>query len=200
MKIDPLTRRGFLQGVGASLVLPVLPSLLPRSVAAQAMPVQKTFVGVVSNNGLYRMYGPDSQLMPLLPLDAPTYNTKGLTAVQTPQHTIHTQSLMTLAAANGGAISDIIDSTFTPMLPKMLMMQGFDYLPLAYSHHQAHFGNSNDDGTTSTDGNQAMASIDRVLGYSGSFYKNAGDEGPRGGVHREPVRRNVGLPGVVDVQ
>jgi hypothetical protein len=172
MKVDPLSRRAFLQGAGAALALPVLPSLLPRGAEAQAMPVQKTFVGVVANNGLYKMYGPESQLMPRLPLDKATYDTKGLTAVTTPRHVIHTGSLTTLAQANGGAISDIIDSSFTPLLPKMNMIQGLDYLALGYSHHQAHFGNCASDASSSNDGNPSQAGIDQVMAYSSSFYKN----------------------------
>jgi hypothetical protein len=172
MKIDPLSRRGFLQGAGAALALPILPSLLPREVEAQAMPVQKTFVGVVANNGLYRMYGPDSILMPPLPLDQTAYNAKGLTAVTTPRHTIHTAPLQQLATANGGKISQIVDSSFNSLLPKMNMIQGLDYLGLGWSHHQAHFGNSGSDASSSSDGNPPQAGIDQVLAYSSSFYKN----------------------------
>ncbi len=169
MKLDRLSRRAFLQGVGASLALPVLPSLLPRRVEAQALPAQKTFVAVVAKNGLYRMYGPESLLMPPLPVDLPTYNTKGLTEVPTARHTIHTAPLAMLAQNNGGQISSIVDSSFNSLLPKMMMLQAFDYLGLGYSHHQAHFGNS---GMDPNSGNPAQASIDQLLAYSTKFYMN----------------------------
>lgn len=173
MRFDRLNRRHFLQGLGATLALPLLPSLFKNEALAQTIPVQKTFVGILAQNGLYRMYGPQSLLMPRLPFDYPTYKTKGLTTLAVPgRHDVHAGDLSAMASANGGAISDIIDADFTPLLPKMMMLQGMDYLSLAYCHHHAQFGNADDQNSNATSGNPPMASIDRVLGYSSSFYKN----------------------------
>jgi hypothetical protein len=178
VKFSRLNRRHFLQGLGASLALPLLPSLFKNEAFAQAMPVQKTFVGVLAQNGLYRMYGPQSLLMPQLPFDQATYLTKGLTTIPVAgRHDVHAGDLVSMASANGGAISNIVDSDFTSLLPKMMMIQGMDYLSLAYCHHHAQFGNADDENSNATSGNPPMASIDRVLGYSSSFYKNPSNIG-----------------------
>src|SRR5206468_988474 len=101
-----------------------------------------------------------------------------LTTLAVPgRHDVHSGDLMTLASANGGAISDIVDSDFTPLLPKMMMIQGMDYLSLGYCHHHAQFGNADDENSNAVSGNPPMASIDRVLGYSSSFYKNPSNVG-----------------------
>jgi hypothetical protein len=172
MKWDSLSRRHLLQGLGASLVLPALPSLLsPRLARAAGPDVQKTFVGIMAFNGLYRMYGPDSQLMPATPFDYSTYSAQGFMPVNVPgRYPIHAKPLSTLANQNGGKISDIVDASFTPYLSKMLMLQGFDYFSLGYFHHHGHFGNSA--ASAGDSGNPAMASIDQVMAYSNSFYKN----------------------------
>ena len=118
MRWDSLSRRHLLQGLGASLALPLLPSLLSRSAFAQIAP-QKTFVGVLAQNGMFRMYGPQSVLMPPTPLDYPTYATRGFIPTDIAgRHRVHAQSLQTLATSNGGQISDLIDSSFAPVLGK----------------------------------------------------------------------------------
>ncbi len=178
MKFDRLSRRHVLQGLGASLALPVLPSLLSKTAQAQALPVQKTFIGVLAQNGLYRMYGPDSQLMPPLPVDYAAYKTRGLTALAVPgRHTVHSAPLAALASANSGKISDLIDSSFTPLLPKMTLLQGFDFMRNAYSHHHGQFGNAQFDASSTGAGGEPMASIDQVLATSASFYVNSGRRG-----------------------
>ncbi|HEX4633360.1 MAG TPA: DUF1552 domain-containing protein, partial [Gemmatimonadales bacterium] len=171
MKWDSLSRRHFLQGAGATLALPLLPSLMSREARAQAAPVQKSFIGIAAYNGLYRMIGPYSQLMPPLPYDITS--TAGFTPLSPPGlHTLYSRPLSTLVS--NGQISDIIDASFNAMLPKMLMMQGFDFLPF-YAHHHAHFGN----GAASSDFESVspMASLDQVLASSTSFYKTAALKG-----------------------
>src|SRR5690349_19783594 len=66
MKWNPLTRRHFLQGAAASLSLPLLESLFPEKVWAQLISAgtQKNFIAVPAWNGMFRMYGANSQLMP----------------------------------------------------------------------------------------------------------------------------------------
>src|SRR5262249_17478135 len=121
------SRRHFLQGAGVVLALPLLRSLLPveleRSAKAETMP--KSFVGIANYHGLYRMYGPTSQLMPQTPEKDGTL--VGFQPLSIPdRHTIYHESLTTLANNSGGKISDVIDADFTPYLSKMLMLQGFD--------------------------------------------------------------------------
>jgi hypothetical protein len=172
MRWDAFSRRHVLQGLGASLVLPFLPSIA----RAQSAPVQKTFIGVAAFNGLYRMYGPNSVLMPKTPYDKTSYDTLGFTAMPANgRHVTHACSLATIAAGNGGKISDLIDASFTPYLPKMNMMQGFDYVGLGYFHHHGQFGNH---GASAGDsGNPEMATIERVLSYAPQFYKNSALKG-----------------------
>jgi hypothetical protein len=52
MKYDPISRRFFLQGMGGSLMaLPLLPSLMPSTAAAQAVQNQKFFVVITVDHG-----------------------------------------------------------------------------------------------------------------------------------------------------
>src|SRR5262249_53782270 len=157
------SRRHFLQGAGAVLALPFLRSLLPFDLEklAKADTTPKSFIGIGAFNGLYRMYGPASQLMPQTPESNGTL--VGLQPLAIPnRHTIYHESLTTLASANGGKISDIIDSNFTPLLGKMMMLQGFDYIGLGYYHHSGQFGDWHQT-AGQTEGNPEMASLDCVI-------------------------------------
>ena len=168
MTSNQLSRRRFLQGLGtATLALPFLPSLLPRSARATALPVN--FIGIAAQNGLYRMYGPNSELMPKTP-EGNTGALPGLSQING-QHTVNYGSLATLAQNSGGQISKIVNSNFNSLLPKMTMLQGFDYVGMPSSeHHTGQFGNwakvsANDSG------NPNMATLDVVLA---SYYKQQG--------------------------
>src|SRR5438309_93414 len=124
MNWDRLTRRHLLKGLGASLILPALPSLLtPSQARAQAAATQKTFIGILGFYGLFKMLGPESILMPRTAFDLSTYLTQGYTPLAAaPRHSAHVQPLSAIAAANGGKISDLVDAEFTPYLSKMLML------------------------------------------------------------------------------
>ncbi len=160
MKIDRMSRRRWLQGAGAMLALPLLPSLFGKAARADVT-TQKSFIGIGAWAGLFKMYGPESQLMPA------TFDGNGALVGLQPlplpgRHTIHHESLTTLASANGGKISDIIDSSFTPYLSKMLMLQGFDYIALGSNHHNGQFGAWHNTAAM-VEGNPSMASLDVVL-------------------------------------
>lgn len=159
LKKNGLSRRFFLTGAGAALALPFLESLQPKE--ARADGPAPSFVGIGAWNGLYKMYGPESQLMPQTPESNGSLVGLQKLAVQG-CHTIHYEALTKLAAANGGKISDIIDDSFTPYLSKMLMMQGFDYTALGYFHHSGQFGAWHQT-AGQTEGNPDMASLDVVL-------------------------------------
>jgi hypothetical protein len=184
MKWCPISRRHFLQGAGGTvLALPLLPSLLSRQARAQLLATspQKTFIGIAGNAGMIDWIGPNSILMPRLPLnlmnDART-DTNPLVAnlltyrkdASTANQRVYRGTLTSLL--QGGQISQIIDSSFNSLLPKMNMMQGFDYVPLAAYHHNAHFGNMWDTAGSDTNMMTPMASIDHVMAYSQNFYKN----------------------------
>lgn len=160
MRWNKKSRRLFLQGAGTSLALPFLASLQPKDVEADPS-TQKTFVGIGAWNGLFKMYGPESQLMPKTPESGSSL--VGLTQVDVPgRHPIHHGDLSSIAQANGGQVSDIIDSSYNALLPKMLMMQGFDYIGLGYYHHSGQFGNWHRT-ADATEGNPDMATLDVVL-------------------------------------
>ncbi|MBL9026644.1 MAG: DUF1552 domain-containing protein [Myxococcales bacterium] len=160
MKFSRKSRRFFLQGAGTTLLaLPLLESLLPKG--AKAAPTPKSFIGVGAWNGLYRMYGPASQLMP--PTQESSGSLVGLAKVNVPgRHAIHHATLTELAQANGGRISDIIDQEFTPYLSKMTMLQGLDYIALGWYHHSGQFGNWHKSADQS-EGNPDMATLDNVI-------------------------------------
>src|SRR5258708_5389393 len=129
MKWSRVSRRHFLQGAGVAVAAPLLQSIAPKSAQADTTP--KSFIGIAAFNGLYRMYGPTSQLMP----KTPESGTSLVGFTETPiagRHAIHSGKLSAIAAANGGAISDIIDSSYQSLLPKMMMLQGFDYTGLGW--------------------------------------------------------------------
>lgn len=155
------TRRQFLRGSGAALALPLLPSLLPRTARA-AVAAQKNFVGIGAWAGRFRTHGPQSQLMPITP--APVNGViAGMEAVALPgKFTVH-RGLLT-AMTQGGKISEIIDTRYTPdILKKMFMLQGFDYLSMAAAHHDGQFGAHNKNTGQGTDNLPTMATIDHVL-------------------------------------
>lgn len=177
MKWNAISRRHFLQGAGATLALPLLPSLMSKKAWAQAAPVQKSFIGIANFNGLFRMLGPNSMLMPQLPYDPRTMT--GFSSVFTPftapgLHTVYSAPLASLAS--GGALSGIVDASFASMLPKMTVMMGFDYLALQTdNHHRGHFGNLN--ANFGGPYPAAVATLDQVMANSLNFYKNPALQG-----------------------
>jgi hypothetical protein len=166
------SRRHFLVGAGSLLALPLMRSLLPFDLEklADAAPSPKAFIGIAAQNGMFNMYGPQSILMPA----APEQNGALVGFQQTVipgKHTIHSKSLASAAAANGGKVSDVIDASFTPYLAKMAMLQGFDYVGMGSAfHHTGHFGDWAQVATHSS-GNQEMATLDLVLA---DHYKKLG--------------------------
>jgi len=160
MKWNRTSRRFFLQGAGAVLALPFLRSLLPKSAQAD-VGTPKTFIGIGAWNGLYRMYGPGSQLMPATPEQ--NGSLVGFQQYAVPgKHTIHHGSLSAVASANGGAVSDIIDQSYEGLLGKMMMLQGFDYTALGWYHHSGQFGNWHQTADKS-EGNPDMGTLDVVV-------------------------------------
>ncbi len=174
MKWNRMTRRHFLQGAGNTmLALPFLESLAPKYALAQTAP-QLNFIGVAGYYGEYRISGKTSQLMPpslvknggLTTLGGVAFNQIAGTGGS---HAVHWKLLSELAAANGGKISDLIDTKYNPYLSKMNLTMGIDHLAALTSHHYGMFGGWH----TADNGAPPMASLDQVLAYSPTFYKNA---------------------------
>jgi hypothetical protein len=169
MKWNPITRRHFLEGTGATLLLPLLPSLLPRNAAAQTL-IQKNLICIPTFHGLMRDTGPNSDLMPVSNVLNGTL--EGYASYTQPgRHRIHYKSLLDVKNQYG-KISRLIDADFNPYLAKMNMLQGMDITCIGELHHSAHFGNTATSSSAQTKA-QPMASIDQVAANSLGFYKNS---------------------------
>jgi hypothetical protein len=168
MKWNPITRRHFLEGAGATLLLPLLPSLLPRNVAAQTLS-QKNLICIPTFHGLMRDSGPNSDLMPVSNIVNGTLD--GYATFTPPgRHKIHYKSLVEVKSQYG-KISRLVDADFNNYLAKMNMLHSLDIPSVGEIHHSGHFGN-NATGSTILPQIQPMASIDQVAANSPGFYKN----------------------------
>jgi len=108
-----LRRRLFLQGAGASLVLPLLPSLLPRTAQAQtARPVR--YVQVMN------VYGPNER----------TFFGSRSTSMR-PMPNVNVKPLSEIA----GDFSPIIGAAFNPLKAKFSVLRGIDTLIANPNHH-----------------------------------------------------------------
>lgn len=164
-----LSRRWVLKGLGATVAIPVLPSLLTsRRAEAQAMETGKYFVNLGTNHGAAweefmfpatpasgvetRMYG--GREIRRFPLTA---STQGTDAVVAPVLTAHAAQL-------------------TPaLLQKMWVLRGLD-VPWYIAHHTGgHLGNfARNDGNGGDGGlaqtNAQRRTIDQVMAWSPGFY------------------------------
>src|SRR5262245_2242604 len=113
MKWNPITRRHFLEGPGkAALILPFLPSLLPRSAKAQTTPRQKSFIGIPLFNGMFFSFNNDAAQAATTPsYYMPAYKNMQKAAVTSP-YPIYTKTLTTAKADGNGRVSEIIDESF----------------------------------------------------------------------------------------
>lgn len=175
-KWNRYTRRHFLKSGSATVVLPLLASLMPEKIYAQSV-MQKNFIGISAMNGLFPMYGPNSVLMPAT---NPANGTiSGFTATDIAgKHKIHSKSLIDIKNSSG-KISNIIDATYNPYLSKMLMLQGFDFTSCGWNHHTGMMGNMGATVGATSISIPSTASIEHVMAYSlqsssrSGFYKNA---------------------------
>ena len=161
------TRRQILRGAGGAwLMLPFLPSLLPRAAKAQTAPSPKRFIYIGTEHGgasFDNMYG--------------TLGTTG--AVSVPLWAGNTAQYAPLALTTSGAnasLSPILtaaSSTFTPsILKKINVIRGLDFANALGHQDRGHLGNN-----ASQVGDRAatltpMVTIDQVMAYSPNFYVN----------------------------
>ncbi|MFO0728248.1 MAG: DUF1552 domain-containing protein [Myxococcota bacterium] len=167
-------RRWFLRGAaGATLAIPVLPSLLRSSRAeAQARTPLKYFVNFGTNHGAawpQNMY--------------PTIAAPSMESMSYGGHTIQRAPLVGAADASGNvALSPVLTAPATTLTPalvqKMLVLRGLD-IPFYIAHHTGgHLGNfaaNAADPTSSEDGaiakqQAARPTIDQVMAWSSAFY------------------------------
>jgi hypothetical protein len=165
-----LSRRFFLRGVGgATLALPLLPSLLTsREAAAQAAnPNNRCFVALLTVHGgvwAQNMYPADASLT-----TSQLYATAGF----------NVRSGALVPTLNNGttSVSPVLSAPSTVLTPalvnKMNVLRGLD-IPYQFSHHDGRGALGNivlNDGTTSTlPANPQRRSIDQVMAWSPNFY------------------------------
>lgn len=155
MKFDTLSRRLVLQGAGASLVLPVLASLMPRGaladVVANAAPIR--YVQVMSP------YGPSQALF---------YGAlKGVTRVS-PHVSV------TSLSDYGANISPMITDAFGSLRPKFSILRGLDVFVVT-ANHQFSFATTASGYAKGLDNDEAppvtgQSSIDTILASSPKVY------------------------------
>ncbi len=189
MKFNRLSRRHFLQGLGgASLALPLLPSLWNRA-EAQGMTAPKFFVstwvghGGLSEENSYPIDSTvtltDNTIMPAMGSEAAHVAKSGRV---TDLKRTHTEAL----AARTQMIPDFDSGAarFSPLLgsfiedsllAKLNVLRGIDFLTFG-GHTRGYLGNFNnrDGGTDNGAANAPIPTIDAVISASAKFY-SAGD-------------------------
>lgn len=166
-----LSRRWVLKGVGASLAIPVLPSLLKASDAvAQGMMEQRYFVNLGTHHGAVW----ERFMHPTLPA-------MGVTRQPYGGREIRSFPLTRTVSAGDASLSPVLtapEGRFTEALKnKMWVVRGLD-VPWYFGHHTGgHLGNfaRNDgnggDGTTAQM-NAVRPTIDQLMAWSPSFYSD----------------------------
>lgn len=178
MKTIEVTRRQVLRGAGGfTLVLPLLPSLYPRGVRAQ-LATRPCFAAMMTAHGAVHpsdMYPTSAQP-----------NTMNL-------YSGHTIKWGPLQVDGSGRISNVLRApNLTPALTaKLNVLRGFDY-PFYIGHHSGgHLGNfvRSDQGPKNL---EAFATIDQIMAWSPSFYRDANSFR-----QRSMVFGSNGFPGAV---
>ncbi|MBL8918463.1 MAG: DUF1552 domain-containing protein [Myxococcaceae bacterium] len=164
-----LSRRWVLRGMGATVAIPVLPSLLGASdAAAQGMMEPRFFVNLGTHHGAAW----ERFMLPAVP-------TTGVTRQQYAGREIRSFPLTRALAGGEASLSPVLsapEGRFTEALKnKMWVVRGFD-IPWYLGHHTGgHLGNlaRNDgnggDGTTAQM-NAVRPTIDQLMAWSSSFY------------------------------
>jgi hypothetical protein len=172
-------RRVFLRSAsGALLGLPFLPSLLPRTLHAQAAPVTKRFVAILSSSGQFVTDWFPAWTPPGYQLRDQAFGgprADGTTALhETLPGTPHTWARLQDFAAQG--ISKAIPTALNPYLDKLLLLRGLDLLQGTSHGTGMLLGNlascASADGFAMR-GLGAMPTIDQVLARSSKFYPQA---------------------------
>ncbi len=188
MKYNRLNRRHFLQGVGATLTLPFLPSLLSRA-EAQTLTAPRFFVsswvghGGLSVENAYPLDGnvtlTDAQLYATSGSDGPHLAKWGRLLDMKRTHAdgaaLRTQVISDLD--NGAArISPLIGSFVEDsLLDKLNVLRGIDFLTFG-GHTRGYLGNftNRDGGVDDGIADAPIPTIDSVISASSKFY-SAGD-------------------------
>lgn len=156
-----LNRRMFLKGAGATLLIPFLPSLLPREAWGQSIPVAKRYFNIVGNYD----YGHHQHWFPTLDPLSQVYDPGN------GDHIIRYQTLKSFAPTSSSHLSPIFRNYLNPYLDKMNIIRGLN-LHTRIAHGRGHMlGN-----ITATDGHDtevvklpALPTIDQVLAANANF-------------------------------
>lgn len=180
MRFDAISRRHFLQGVGAGLVLPFLPSLAPKAARAQ-MVYPKFFVAIGTPHG-------NVPIEDWAPIEAPGQTEVPLypgSASEGRNHTLRSGNLLNMTRANvhrynpGGTpeLTRVLGHFLNPYLGKCSVISGLDVLFYTGHHRAVNLGNFRDLDDQSIASRcllPSMPTIDRVIARSPTFYP-AGD-------------------------
>lgn len=170
-------RRIFLRSAsGLALGLPFLPSLLPRTIAAQPAAAPKRFVAIQSYSGQkstdwlpatrpagYRLH---DDVFTGNKADGTTYLHERM-----PGYDTHSWAPLSAFAATG--VSNVLTTALNPFLDKMLLLRGIDFLQGCGHADGAFYGNyaaSTQRDEFRSRGLGDVPTIDQVLAYSDRFY------------------------------
>lgn len=190
MRFDPTSRRLFLTGAGGALLaLPLLPSLLPRSLRplARAQPgeVPRRFVAIKTYNG--------APVLDWYPRASVGYETHGADGTVVADQRLTTATgrhsggaeyfgrFAPLSDLADGGLSNIFGPAMMPFLDQMNLFRGLDFMPGLNHNYGGYLGNFglNTNGTGGpVDGAQINATIDHVMAGSAAVYPMA-PAGPR---------------------
>ncbi len=131
MKLTKQSRRMFLQGVGTSLPIPFLASMLPRTVWAQTAEIPRRFISILSNydigrNGAWfpRM---SSHSMNNLPPPSQVHVVGGS------HHNIYHQALRDFVPTNSSNLSMVAGTALSPFVESINILRGLDFI-FRYGH------------------------------------------------------------------
>lgn len=206
MKFDRVNRRLFLEGAGALLALPLLPSLLTKQAAAQTGS-PKRFIAIKSySTQNIRDFFPSSAV--------PGYTLRRYGGNESSgangknDGTLALQQALAESSGNhgsGGAytghwaplsdlavptLSRILGKELNPFLDKLLLIRGLDFLPDTNHNDGGILGNFKGGSISDSAGSiREVATIDQVLAYSKKFYGTV----PKGArsLHLSPGRSNT---------
>ncbi len=164
MKYNPISRRLFLQGLGKStLIIPLLPSLLPKEARAQAVTIAPRYYS------LFMPYGPvQDNFHP---------NSTGMIKTQIfpastrlPAYEIASKNLT--ASTNG--LSFLFDNKYNNFVSKMLFLKGLDTRDGGHHYAAGPLGNMWGVRPTEYPEYRNMPTIDHIMAYAPNFYPNNG--------------------------
>jgi Protein of unknown function (DUF1552) len=171
MIYDNIKRRHFLQGLGVSLALPMLPSLMPKAHAALGQNKSMVYIsehhGGVNEEFIYPSRNPANEQV-LYTGDA----AQGL------DHRTRMEALMNfLQTRNSGLfpttemeLSPVLGSFLNPHLSKINLVRGLDVMFYIGHHEGGYLGNFYETNEAVKPLLRPMETIDQIIARSSSFY------------------------------